>query len=57
MNIDYHTLVRQRAALLTATNKAAEARKEVQRMRGDLAKRKVNEPVLKAIDAFADTLG
>lgn len=57
MNIGYHTLVRQRAALLTATNKAAEARKEVQRMRGDLAKRKVNEPVLKAIDAFADTLG
>ncbi len=57
LNIDYHMLVRQRAGLLVAAGKTAEAKDEVQKMRGDLGNRGVNEPVLAAIDDYAKSLG
>ena len=56
LNIGYHELVRQRAGLLTAAGKAAEAKNEVKKLRSDLEKRYVNKPVLAAIDDFAKSL-
>ena len=55
-NIGYHMLARQRAELLVASGSKSEAKKEVKQMRRDLAKRGVNEPVLKEIDDYADSL-
>jgi hypothetical protein len=56
MNLDYHMLARQRAEIYLALGKKADAKKEIRSMRGDLAKRGVNAPVLVAIESYEKSL-
>ncbi len=56
LNLAYHRLVRARARALTVLDEVQRARQELAELRADLADRDVNEPVLAAIAAHAESL-
>jgi hypothetical protein len=55
-NLSYHHLVRTRADLMVAMDKASDAKKELDALVGSLADKGVNQPVLDDIQAYAESI-
>ena len=55
-NLNYHQLVRSRAELMVAMDKAADAKKELDGLVKSLSEQGVNKPVLDEIQAYAESL-